>query len=63
MTRLDGYWSKFPEYWHIKNGVVVIHDDAPKEVKESYERYLKQAELKKEADLKQAEAARKRGTL
>ena len=30
MTRLDGYWSKFPEYWHIKNGVVVIHDDAPK---------------------------------
>ena len=51
MTRLDGYWSKFPEYWHIKNGVVVIHD-APKEVKESYERYLKQAE-----------AARKRGTL
>ena len=52
MTRLDGYWSKCPEYWHIKNGVVVIHDDAPKEVKESYERYLKQAE-----------AARKRGTL
>ena len=52
MTRLDGYWSKFPEYLHIKNGDVVIHDDAPKEVKESYERYLKQAE-----------AARKRGTL
>lgn len=52
MTRLDGYWAKFPEYWHIKNGIVVIHADAPKEVRESYERYLKQAE-----------AARKRGTL
>ena len=49
MTRLDFSWSKDERYWHFE---VVIHDDAPKEVKESYERYLKQAE-----------AARKRGTL
>ena len=52
MTRLDFSWSKDERYWHFENGKVVIHDDAPKEVKESYERYLKQAE-----------AARKRGTL
>lgn len=52
MTKLDGYWAKFREYWHIKNGVVVIHDDAPKEVKESYKRYVEQAI-----------ASNKRGTL
>ena len=52
MTKLDGYWAKFREYWHIKYGVVVIHDDAPKEVKESYKRYVEQAT-----------AANKRGTL
>lgn len=52
MTKLDSYWAKFPQYWHVEQGVVVIHEDAPKEVKESYERYLKQGE----------EAA-KRGTL
>ncbi len=52
MTRLDFSWSKDERYWHFENGKVVIHDDAPKEVKESYEHYLKQAE-----------AAQKRGTL
>ena len=52
MTKLDYSWSKDKRYWHFENGVVVIHEDAPKEVKESYERYLKQAE-----------AAQKRGTL
>ena len=53
MTRLDFSWSKDKRYWHYDDNLnVVIHDDAPKEVKESYERYLKQAE-----------AARKRGTL
>ena len=52
MTKLDGYWAKFREYRHIKDGVVVIHDDAPKEVKESYKRYVEQAD-----------AANKRGTL
>lgn len=52
MTRLDFSWSNDKRYWHFENGVVVIHDDAPKEVKESYKRFLKQAE-----------AAEKRGTL
>lgn len=53
MTRLDFSWSKDKRYWHYDSKLnVVIHDDAPKEVKESYERYLKQVE-----------AARKRGTL
>ena len=44
MTRLDSLWAKDSQYWHIENGDVVIHDDAPEEVKKSYERYLKQAE-------------------
>ncbi|MDE7399180.1 MAG: hypothetical protein K2N06_06595 [Oscillospiraceae bacterium] len=52
MTRLDSLWSKDRRYWHVENGDIVIHNDAPKEVKESYERYLKQKE-----------AAIKRGTL
>lgn len=53
MTRLDYSWAKYKEYWHYDDKLnVVIHNDAPKEVKESYERYLKQAE-----------AAQKRGTL
>ena len=52
MTKLDSYWAKFPQHWHVEKGVVVLHEDAPKEVKESYERYLKQGE-----------EARKRGTL
>lgn len=52
MTKLDSYWAEFPQYWHVEQGVVVIHKDAPKEVKESYERYLKQGE-----------AAAKHGTL
>lgn len=52
MTRLDFSWSKDRKYWHFENGLVVIHEDAPEEVKESYERYLKQA---KEAE--------KRGTI
>ena len=52
MTKLDFSWSKDRRYWHFENGSVVIHKDAPQEVKDSYERYLKQAE-----------AAAKRGTL
>ncbi len=52
MTRLDFSWAKDKQYWHFEKGDVVIHDDAPKKVKEAYERYLKQVE-----------AARKRGTL
>ena len=42
MTRLDFSWAKDRRYWHIENGKVVIHKDAPKEVKEGYEHYLKQ---------------------
>lgn len=52
MTRLDYSWADDDRYWHFEDGRPVIHDDAPKEVKEGYERYLKQAD-----------AARKRGTL
>lgn len=53
MTKLDFSWAKDEKNWHFdENGVRVVNDDAPKEVKEAYERYLKQAE-----------AARKRGTL
>lgn len=52
MTKLDFSWAKDKKYWHFENGDVVIHDDAPKDVKEAYERYLQQAEY-----------ARKRRTL
>lgn len=53
MTKLDFNWSIDKKYWHYDDNLdVIIHDDAPKEVKESYEHYLKQLE-----------AAIKRGTL
>ncbi len=52
MTRLDFSWADDKRYWHFENKIVVIHDDAPKEIKEAYERYLKQCE-----------EAQKRGTL
>lgn len=52
MTRLDFSWAKDRKYVHFENGEIVPNKDAPKEVKEGYERYLKQVE-----------AARKRGTL
>ena len=52
MTRLDFSWSKDERYWHFENGKVVIHDDAPREVTESYKRYVEQVA-----------AANKRGTL
>lgn len=53
MTKLDFSWKKDHQYWHYEGlGKPVIHDDAPQEVKESYERYLRQVE-----------EARKRGTL
>lgn len=52
MTRLDFSWANDRKYVQIKNGEVTITEDAPKEVKEAYERYLKQVE-----------EARKRGTL
>lgn len=52
MTKLDYSWAKDRKYIHVENGEVVPNNDAPKEVKEAYERFLKQAE-----------AAAKRGTL
>lgn len=52
MTKLDYSWAKDRKNWHFENGVRVLNEDAPKEVKEAYERYLKQRE-----------EARKRGTL
>lgn len=52
MTRLDNLWMKDRQYWHFENGVAIVHADAPKEVKASYEHYLKQHK-----------EAQKRGTL
>lgn len=54
MTRLDFSWKdKERKNWHYdERGIAVVNDDAPIAVKEAYERFLKQAE-----------AARKRGTL
>lgn len=52
MTRLDYSWTNDRKYVCVENGRVTITKDAPKEVKEAYERFLKQRE-----------EARKRGTL
>ena len=55
MTLLDLSWMQDDRYWHFEGEdppVMVVNDDAPKEVKEAYERYLKQVE-----------SARERGTL
>lgn len=53
MTKLDFSWSKDKRHWHYDDNLkVVIHDDAPREVKESYKRYVEQATV-----------ANKRGTL
>lgn len=55
MTRiLNRDWKKYRDYYHYdeKDGHTVIHDDAPEEMKKSYEAYLKEIE-----------AAAKRGTL
>mgnify|MGYP000792524874 CR=1 FL=1 len=41
MTKLDFSWSKDKRHWHYDDNLkVVIHDDAPREVKESYKRYV-----------------------
>ncbi len=54
MTRLDFSWAKDRGNWHFEGDppIMVVNDNAPEEVKEAYERYLKQRE-----------AAQKRGTL
>lgn len=55
MTRLDMSWMEDDRYWHFEGEdppIMVVNDDAPKAIKESYERYMKQKE-----------AAIKRGTL
>lgn len=46
MTRLDFSWKDHErKYWHYdERGVSVVNDDAPEEIKEAYERYLKQHE-------------------
>ena len=46
MRKMGFYWKSNPDWWYRKeNGVCVLKDTAPKEAKESYERYLKQWEL------------------
>ena len=42
MTKMDYYWASNKDWYERKDGVRVIKDTAPKEAKESYERYLKQ---------------------
>ncbi len=47
MTKLDYYWLSNKEWSRrLPNGMRVIKEDAPKEAKDSYERYL---ELSKKA--------------
>ena len=44
MTKFDYFWRSNPEWVKYENRKFVLKDDAPKEAKESYERYLKQRE-------------------
>lgn len=46
MRTLDFYWKSNKEWYEIKNCVHVIREDAPKEAKESYKRYLEQIKKK-----------------
>ncbi|MCF0132704.1 MAG: hypothetical protein HUJ72_02445 [Blautia sp.] len=39
---VDMSWASNPDWFHFEGLVPVIHDDAPKEAKDSYERYVKQ---------------------
>lgn len=42
MVLLDMAWKKDKRYYHYEGFREVIHDDAPKWVKDSYKRYLEQ---------------------
>ena len=44
MRKIDLYWKTNPDWWYVKNLEFHLREDAPKEAKESYERYLKQLE-------------------
>ena len=42
MRAHDVRWRKNPEWYHREGLKIVIHDDAPSYVKESYENYRRQ---------------------
>lgn len=47
MKKLDFKWQEDERWWHYSDdGRVVIHKDAPNEVKESYAHYLSQLKEK-----------------
>ena len=49
MTKLDYYWLSNKAWSHrLPNGTRVINEDAPKEAKDSYERYLQQSKKAEE---------------
>lgn len=55
MRRLDLYWQSQREwYYRDKDGNVIIKDDAPEEVKKSYEHYLEQEKRHEETVKKYA---------
>lgn len=42
MVKLDMYWASKKEWRHFEGNLLVVNSDAPKEAKDSYERFLKQ---------------------
>ena len=40
MKAYDMLWSKDPKWFHYENLFPVIHEDAPEEVKKSFQNYL-----------------------
>jgi hypothetical protein len=42
MKNYDMLWSKDPKWFHYENLFPVIHEDAPEEVKKSFQNYLQE---------------------
>lgn len=48
MRKMNIKWFENPNWWHYNEyGLFEINDDAPKEAKESFERYIEQCEAKR----------------
>ena len=46
MTKLERFWMSNREWFRFTNNGPVVREDAPKEAKESYKKYLRQLKEK-----------------
>jgi hypothetical protein len=50
MTKLDLYWQSNPKWYEVDDDLnIKIKEDAPSSAQESYKKYLKQLEEKKDS--------------